>query len=793
MSGVAANLKVVFSADTNSYTASVKAAKAELGGFEQSATSAGKVARQQFADARGTVMVLGEEIGVHLPRHVQAFVAKLPGAASALSAAFSATAVIAIGVAVVDAGKKIYEFVKKNEEAAQKNAQAWREISGSMQLTNDDLQVTNDKLENAIAELEGKPHNSLKEAIDEAIQSADTLGSKLNADLQKISETLEIQQPGAFARFFGTHGTGDVTERARALQIQLAQIDIQGRDHLEALRRQGADQAEIDDATAALDSARQAAIDKERVGWAQPELEKARSQRPITGVGPTGQTFTPLTGGAQRIAALTAYVDSLGQASDFTGFSQTHGVLEGQQAKAQAAHDAAELAAKAAAAAYAAAMQGMTERIKLAVDSPMQVREYRKRVAKAQTEAVVEPVGGFHDVAGEMDQDLGRYGPRWRQYNDEIVTGRAEQAKLQLALSLTKTRIEEVTGAISPHAAALAEAKARASEYAIDLGVLGDQLKSFLTDQALTEPERETAAQKARNQSAALTGQNDVQAAQDAATIRATSTIGEFEDRLRETVQQFTHLGAALSNFTVRTLGDFNETLIKVLSTPENMLRGHHVWRHFGATTAESAGGTALRYGEGELMKGIGAIPGIGKLFGGAHKPMGTRSDPIYAVIASFGGGTFSSTNPGVFSGMGPMGTGIASMIGSMFGMGPAASTLSAAQAVTAASAGIATTSLDLGPILGFAGGGAIPSNMPAIVGELGPEIIEGAGGRRVIPNNQIGGPPQISIDARGANDPAAVNAAVHRAMASYLPHMSSMAVSALHDNNRRIPSSRVR
>jgi hypothetical protein len=124
--GVAANLKVVFSADTNSYSVSVKNAAKQLGDFEKSATSAGKVARTQMADARGTVMVLGEEIGVHLPRHVQAFVAKLPGAQAALSAAFSATAVIAIGVAVFEIGEKIVKFAEKNEEAARKNAATWR-------------------------------------------------------------------------------------------------------------------------------------------------------------------------------------------------------------------------------------------------------------------------------------------------------------------------------------------------------------------------------------------------------------------------------------------------------------------------------------------------------------------------------------------------------------------------------------------------------------------------------------------------------------------------------------------
>lgn len=46
----------------------------------------------------------------------------------------------------------------------------------------------------------------------------------------------------------------------------------------------------------------------------------------------------------------------------------------------------------------------------------------------------------------------------------------------------------------------------------------------------------------------------------------------------------------------------------------------------------------------------------------------------------------------------------------------------------------------DFGKLLGFANGGIIPTNSPVLVGERGPEIISGAAGRMVTPNNQLGG-----------------------------------------------------
>jgi len=71
-----------------------------------------------------------------------------------------------------------------------------------------------------------------------------------------------------------------------------------------------------------------------------------------------------------------------------------------------------------------------------------------------------------------------------------------------------------------------------------------------------------------------------------------------------------------------------------------------------------------------------------------------------------------------------------------------------------------------IGKLLGFANGGIIPTNAPVVVGEKGPELLVGARGNRVIPNDQLnGGATQVvyninAVDARSfkelvARDPA--------------------------------------
>jgi lambda family phage tail tape measure protein len=74
-----------------------------------------------------------------------------------------------------------------------------------------------------------------------------------------------------------------------------------------------------------------------------------------------------------------------------------------------------------------------------------------------------------------------------------------------------------------------------------------------------------------------------------------------------------------------------------------------------------------------------------------------------------------------------------------------------------------------IGSFLGFANGGVIPTNEPVIVGERGPELLMGAAGRNVIPNEKLGSSNYVTYninatDARSfkdmiAQDPSFIHA----------------------------------
>ena len=169
---------------------------------------------------------------------------------------------------------------------------------------------------------------------------------------------------------------------------------------------------------------------------------------------------------------------------------------------------------------------------------------------------------------------------------------------------------------------------------------------------------------------------------------------------------------------------------------------------------------------------GIGAaITSIGKSAAASASPLGTKSNPMYVKSADSGGGGDSS-NPlmGLLSGLGSMGD---------MGAGAAAG---AGDAMSSIGGSLMTS------LAGFASGGPIPSNMPAIVGENGPEIFMPHSSGRIIPNDKAfgGGDTHIHVDARGSTDPAAVEASVHRAMRPYMRQMPQMAVAAVRDHNSR-------
>jgi hypothetical protein len=72
--------------------------------------------------------------------------------------------------------------------------------------------------------------------------------------------------------------------------------------------------------------------------------------------------------------------------------------------------------------------------------------------------------------------------------------------------------------------------------------------------------------------------------------------------------------------------------------------------------------------------------------------------------------------------------------------------------------------------------GGSVQSDQPYIVGERGPEMFVPSRSGSIVPNNKMGGGINISVDARGSSDPAAVRQQVELGIAQAAPYIIAAA-----------------
>lgn len=167
-------------------------------------TLAGTEARESLYQARGEAELLGEQFGIHLPRHVQSFIAELPGVGAAMSAAFSATAVLFLVQALVEGTEKLSNWIANTFIMTDAMKAANAEIAAENKL----LLVQKAALEAATEEvkkfgLEGAAltqvkidelSDSIKKNEESLISAKDTLYDYNNNGLHATKEQAEAAQ-----------------------------------------------------------------------------------------------------------------------------------------------------------------------------------------------------------------------------------------------------------------------------------------------------------------------------------------------------------------------------------------------------------------------------------------------------------------------------------------------------------------------------------------------------------------------------------------------------------------------
>lgn len=211
-------------AKTASFTPAMKKAS------DDAKTAAGDIRssfnRMDFTEARGSIALLGEDIGVRLPRHLQTFLAGLPGVAPLMASAFSAVAVITLV-------SKIAEAIEKSEAHKEKLAQqaeAAKAANENLAKHAETLRISNLRLEDNIRALQKKPSvNGLVVAYEEAKQKVDELIREIQKAERENAKLLEEKAQGSLGRIFGSSGPEKFLNQLQADQVfhnqRLASID----------------------------------------------------------------------------------------------------------------------------------------------------------------------------------------------------------------------------------------------------------------------------------------------------------------------------------------------------------------------------------------------------------------------------------------------------------------------------------------------------------------------------------------------------------------------------------------
>ncbi len=245
-----------------------------------------------------------------------------------------------------------------------------------------------------------------------------------------------------------------------------------------------------------------------------------------------------------------------------------------------------------------------------------------------------------------------------------------------------------------------------------------------------------------------------------------------FQQMSRDTVSAAQQMHDLLGG----AFGDLNSTLEKLVTTKT---------KTFADFTRE------VKSNFSDMFRGIsGSLAALGiqklesGLAGGLMKSLGigAKSDPTVTAI----NGTNQRLDVLIGLAGGKAVTSLASTVGVVSGT-----------AKTSGSWLSGSASKVLGGIGGLFGGGKalggdVMADVSYNVGEMGIEKFTPSVNGKITPNKDMGrsGPLIGHIDARGANDPAQTEAAIHRAMGSYGPMIVQAAVQRVTQNRQRSPSS---
>jgi hypothetical protein len=826
--------KVILEVDAATYSAALDKANSKLKAFGQAAQDAGHSTVSSMQASSGALRLVQGNIENNT-RAVERFLTTIPGVGKALTAIFPLVGAAAFAGMLVKVGTEAAAAIKKIEGMAGVVRQAFDQMNASALKSVDSMNLSTDKIREATALLQNKAFDTMTLGLDEARVKADDLAISLTKDYTALKKLLDENQNGMFAQIVLRKGaTADVSGEIQDKFARISTLGDQKRDALQPTNEDGSLRTVTD-----ADKARAADLDKQMRAVQKEVVQLANQQIAMrTGrqmYGPDGKIIYGPNLGAGSASYAGANGDQsvnleLLRAARGTAMSQereadsgdANSAAEVDQKEAEAQKKAAEEAKKTQAKLLKQMEEGIAEQkamwgvstadelaywsarisaftegtdqyhtvlmetFKLQADLYKEMQEGKKKYLEDSGKSTVEG----NDLLGEGQQKLITepaiaQDKRTTEANEKYATAQAKAAEITLknnaALAESAITIGVTQGRIDQMTAATMRVSAQGEEYAATLKKINDELAAqkalIAKDDSLIGPDDKDNANReqeinAANERAQAGGQYALQQQQDAAAISGQKVGPALSTAVNQMVNAWTDASQQIVSLFENSLSTLNSTLVNVMTSRN---RAHSIGRQFEAAGhgiftdatnaslhgAEGMLGQALGFGAGAKVAHVHVDNWPGDIAGAASSMSG-----IAGKAAGWLGGFFGSGKSGAPTSTIPDGGGYD------FGMNP-----------------LASLAMDALPFL--AGGGYMPANSMAIVGEEGPEPFFTKSAGTILPNSSLGGTTHnISIDARGSQDPAATEMAIHRAMGQYFPASVGASVSAVQERNRRVPLS---
>jgi hypothetical protein len=358
------------------------------------------------------------------------------------------------------------------------------------------------------------------------------------------------------------------------------------------------------------------------------------------------------------------------------------------------------------------------------------------------------------------------------------------------------------------------------------------QDKAILSSGSMTDGLRVAFDQMARDTESAAQQMHD-------AVMQAVGSLNEAiekammvtgRDKGRQIKQDFGNAFKSIGgNLAKKSLDKAEQSVLQTMgfgSKNDGSSQGRALWvQDVNGAVKKAAGGllgTGTNYQGSPQTNELDSLVG-GVLGGsGADKESGAASNPLEDLISGIGKGSLDDTGKG--------GSKLSSVFGALrglFGMkAPAAkdqqadyqgtpdanelsSLLSGVAKSSSASSSMTSTTTpqsgvgnDVSSLVGsflhflpmFADGtDSMVPDMPAIVGEKGPELFVPPSAGAIVPNSRLkkglgGGDTHINVDARGATDPAQTAFIVQQAIKEAAPHIMNATLNSARETGARSP-----